>query len=294
MQTKEQLPLVAGLYVVATPIGNLGDITCRALDILKKADLIAAEDTRQTAQLLQHYGIKKNCLSLHAHNESQQLKTIGERIVSGLSVALVSDAGTPAISDPGALLVDFVRKQGLAVFPIPGACAAITAMSVSGRVSPQFMFYGFFPHQSSARQAALGEIASLDYPVIFYESPHRLIDTLKDCEKLLGAERQFILAKEMTKIFEQIIPGTASELIDWLIPERCRGEFVLIILPDEKKSCEPEEKFLRHMLTVLLKELPLKQAVSLAVDIAKQRKNTIYALALEIVKNKPDSQNKSD
>ena len=273
-----------GLYVVATPIGNMGDITVRALDILKKANLILAEDTRQTGKLLQYYGINNQIMSLHAHNEQKQLDQVERLISDNQVIALVSDAGTPAISDPGALLVHHLRQKNLAVFPVPGPNAAIAAMSVSGMISPQFLFYGFLPHQASNRKSVLNTLCAVDYPVIFYESPHRIKDTLADCEQCFEQDRLFILAKEMTKVFEHILCAKAADIIDWLTEERCRGEFVLIVLPEKDKQSDDREEELVRVLGILLKELPLKQAVKLTVDILQLRKNTVYAKALEMTK----------
>ena len=278
--------LPAGLYVVATPIGNLGDITFRALDTLKKADMIAAEDTRQTHKLLQHFGIKANVVSSHAHNEDKTCTFIAEQIEKGMSVALVSDAGTPAVSDPGAFVVHHVRNLGLPVFAIPGANAAVAAISVAGILSSHFLFYGFLPHQSSARKTIIEALSTQDWPVVFYESPHRIKDTLSDLESTFGASRQFVVAKELTKVFEQVITGHPSDLLEWLTDEKCRGEFVLIMLPFVKHDKEENDQEARRLLTILLNELPLKQAVGLAVEITKQKKKPLYALALEIAENK--------
>ena len=272
------------LYVVATPIGNLRDISLRALDTLASADVVAAEDTRTTAPMLTHYGIAANrLLALHQHNERSAAEKIIALLVQGQSVALVSDAGTPAVSDPGALLVEAVREAGYRVIPIPGANAALAALSAAGLPAPHSLFYGFLPNKSAARCHALQDLVALPYALVFYEAPHRILECVADLQTVFGGERQIVLAREITKMFESIHRCTLAEAMDWLNadPNNQRGEFVLLVAgaaaKEEGLSIEAEQT-----LTVLLKELPLKQAVQLAVQITGVGRNELYQRALEL------------
>ena len=276
--------LECALYVVATPIGNLRDISLRALDVLASADVIAAEDTRNTGHLLTHYEIAANRLmSLHQHNERAAAEKVIARLAQGQSVALVSDAGTPAVSDPGALLVAEVRAAGYRVIPIPGATAALAAMSASGLPDPHFLFYGFLPNKSAARCSALHNLSTLPYTLIFYEAPHRIVECVADLHKVLGDERQIVFAREITKMFESIHQCPLADATAWLNsdPNNQRGEFVLLvsgaIVQQEGLDAEAE-----RVLVVLLKELPLKQAVQLAVQITGTGRNELYNRALQI------------
>jgi 16S rRNA (cytidine1402-2'-O)-methyltransferase len=276
--------LECALYVVATPIGNLRDISLRALDILMSADTIAAEDTRNTAHLLTHFGIAANrLLALHQHNERGAAEKVIALLAQGLSVALVSDAGTPAVSDPGALLVEAVRAAGHRVIPVPGANAALAALSAAGLPAPHFLFYGFLPNKSAARCRALQELVDAPYTLVFYEAPHRILECVADLQTVFGGARQIVLAREITKLFENIHRCTLAEAMDWLHSDanNQRGEFVLLVSGAVAKepglSVETEQT-----LAVLLKELPLKQAVQLAVQITGVGKNELYQRALEI------------
>ncbi len=271
------------LYVVATPIGNLSDITFRAIEVLSAADTIAAEDTRNTKYLLQHHGINDaRLLALHQHNERGAAEKVVALLGQGLSVALVTDAGTPAVSDPGAILVEAVRAAGFRVIPIPGASAVVTALSASGLSAPHFLFYGFLPNKSSARCSALQTLVEHPYTLVFYEAPHRILDCAKDLLDVFGGEREIVFAREITKLFESIHRCKLSEALDWLNsdPNNLRGEFVLLVsaaTPNEGLDVETEKT-----LSLLLEELPLKQAVQLAVKITGGNKNELYERALAL------------
>lgn len=273
------------LYVVATPIGNLRDITLRALDVLRGADIVAAEDTRNTAHLLSHFSISGGKLfALHEHNERAAAAKLIEALRSGKSVALVSDAGTPGISDPGALLVDMARDAGVNVVPVPGANAAVCALSAAGVTDPHFLFYGFLPHKSAARRQELEALKELPYTLAFYESPHRIVESVGDLREVLGGERRIVLARELTKVFETVHVSTLEEAPAWLAadPNRQKGEFVLLVSGAEISRGKEISAAAQHALEVLLAELPLKQAVKLAAEISGEKKNALYALALEL------------
>ena len=218
------------LYLVATPIGNLEDITLRALRVLREADLIACEDTRHTRKLLLHYDISRPTISYHEHNERERTPELIERLQSGLSIALVSDAGTPLVSDPGYRLVGEAIQQGLDVVPIPGPSALITAIAASGLPTAEFTFAGFLPPRRAARRARLVELVSLKSTIVFYEAPHRIRETLTDARELLG-DRQAVLARELTKLHEQFLRGSISEIAEQLTEGAARGEMVLLIGP---------------------------------------------------------------
>lgn len=272
------------LYVVATPIGNLQDITLRALEVLKSADIVAAEDTRHSAHLLTHFGIKAKLVALHEHNERRAGEKILEELRAGKSVALVSDAGTPGISDPGAVLVGMAREAGLHVVPLPGACAAVAALSAAGFEQPHFLFYGFLPASSAQRRRALEGLRDQPAALVFYEAPHRVIESVQDMAASLGAARRIMIARELTKTFETLHRCSLGEAAGWLQEDanRQRGEFVLLVegAPPVEQS-EVSEDALR-VLKLLLHELPLKQSVKLAADITGAKKNALYQLALEL------------
>jgi len=277
--------LEPALYVVATPIGNLRDITLRALDVLAAADVLAAEDTRNTAHLLSHHGISANRLiAVHQHNERGAADKVIALLQAGQSVAYVSDAGTPAVSDPGALLVQAVRKAGQRVVPVPGANAALAALSAAGLNEPHFLFYGFLPNRSSARRAVLQSLALYPFTLVFYEAPHRIVECVEDLCSVLGGERQIVLAREISKLFETIHACTLHDAESWLKSDtnRQRGEFVVLIsgaLPQTGLSVDTLDT-----LTKLLDELPLKQAVQLAAKITGASRNELYQRALQIAK----------
>lgn len=271
------------LYIVATPIGNLDDITLRAIDTLKRVDLIAAEDTRHSGLLLQHLGIKAKLFSLHDHNEQEKAHVLIEKLQSGLSIALVSDAGTPLINDPGYHLVKACRKNDIKVVPIPGACAAIAALSVAGLPSDKFIYEGFLPAKSKARQDSLASLITEPRTMIFYESTHRLLETLKDMQTIFGADKQIVLAKELTKTWETIVSFPVNELIDWLNQDasRQKGEFVLIVAGYTESNKDIDPKAI-NTLKLLQKELPLKKAAAITAEIYGLKKNQLYQIGLNL------------
>jgi len=272
------------LYVVATPIGNLQDITLRALDTLKAVDAIAAEDTRHTSGLLSHFGISKKLIAVHEHNEHQSAERLLSQLNAGESVALVTDAGTPGISDPGAVVVDFVRKAGVKVVPVPGVSAVIAALSASGIVQNGFMFHGFLPASGAARRKVLEALKTQTVTLVIYEAPHRIVDSIADMCAVLGGERRITFARELTKTFETIYSCNLSDAVAWLEADlnQQRGEFVLLIEAAALKDAEemPEETV--RILKLLLAELPLKQAVKLATEITHEKKNVLYEFALQL------------
>ena len=248
------------------------------------ADAIAAEDTRNTAHLLTHYGIAASRLmALHQHNERGAAEKVITLLAQGQSVAFASDAGTPAVSDPGALLVEAVRAAGYRVIPIPGANAALAALSAAGLPAPHFLFYGFLPNKSAARCRQLQDLAVLPYTLVFYEAPHRILECVADLQSVIGGERQIVLAREITKLFESIHRCTLAEAMDWLHadPNNQRGEFVLLVsgAMEQQEGLDAEAE---RILSVLLQDLQLKQAVQLAVQITGAGKNELYQRALEI------------
>lgn len=272
------------LYVVATPIGNLQDITLRAIDTLKTVDAIAAEDTRHTSGLLSHFGISKKLIAVHEHNEHQSAEKLLQQLNAGENIALVTDAGTPGISDPGAVVVDLVRKAGVKVVPVPGVSAVVTALSASGIMQNGFLFHGFLPASGAARRKALEALKSQAVTLVFYEAPHRIVDSIADMCAVLGAERRITFARELTKTFETIYSCALSEAEAWLAADtnQQRGEFVILVEAAAIKEAEelPEEAV--RVLKLLLAELPLKQAVKLATEITHEKKNVLYDFALQL------------
>ncbi|OCL24162.1 16S rRNA (cytidine(1402)-2'-O)-methyltransferase [Gilliamella sp. wkB72] len=269
------------LYIVATPIGNLDDITLRAINTLKQVDLIAAEDTRHSGLLLQHLGIKAKLFALHDHNEQDKSQLLIEKLKSGLSIALISDAGTPLINDPGYHLVKACRENNINVVPIPGACAAIAALSVAGLPSDRFSYEGFLPAKTKARQDYLTTLIDEPRTMIFYESTHRLLDTLHDMQTIWGSDRQIVLAKELTKTWETIVHFSIKDLIEWLEEDsnRQKGEFVLIAEGMNKTDDVIDAKAI-NTLKLLLNELPLKKAAAITAEIYGLKKNQLYQLGL--------------
>jgi 16S rRNA (cytidine1402-2'-O)-methyltransferase len=279
-----QLAEVIGgqLYVVATPIGNLGDLSPRARAILAQVDRICAEDTRTTGQLLAHFGIDRPLTALHEHNEERVVAGLVQQLQQGRSLALVSDAGTPLISDPGYRLVAAARDAALPVLAVPGPCAAIAALSISGLASDAFVFAGFLPHKSAARRERLRELASEARTLIVYESSHRIEDCLADVAATLGAERRVCLARELSKRFEQSVRLGAAALLDWLKADahRSRGEFVLVI---EGAPAAPRSAFdVETLLRALLRELPPARAARVAAELTGERRNALYSRALAL------------
>lgn len=271
------------LYIVATPIGNLQDITQRALETFVQVDLIAAEDTRHSGLLLSHYGIKKPFFALHDHNEQEKAHILVEKLKQGSNIALISDAGTPLISDPGFHLVRQCREAGIRVVPLPGACAAITALCASGIASDRFCFEGFLPAKSKARKDKLENIAEEDRTLIFYESTHRILDTLEDMQSVLGEERYIVLAREMTKTWEAITGNTIKNLREWLLedPNRTKGEMVLIVegKPKSDNNDEISPQAVKA-LELIAEELPLKKAAAIVAELYGYKKNALYQFGL--------------
>jgi 16S rRNA (cytidine1402-2'-O)-methyltransferase len=270
------------LYVVATPIGNMKDMTLRGVEILKQVDRIAAEDTRHAGPLLKHYSIEKPMLSLHEFNERERMSIVMDYLHEGESIALISDAGTPLINDPGFHLVRFAQQQGIPVVPVPGACAAIAALSVAGLPTDRFTFEGFLPAKSEARKHKLQSLLHESRTMIFYEAPHRLLNTLEDMAEIFGGDRIAVVARELTKIHESILQTDLTSLIAYYTKHdtKQRGEIVLLVKGMEEEAQATREVVPEMVLDVLLAELPLKQAASLASKITGERKNVLYELAL--------------
>lgn len=272
----------AALYVVATPIGNLADITLRALDTLRGADVVACEDTRHARRLLDHHGIAVPTLALHQHNENEAAEKLIRLLAEGKRVALISDAGTPGVSDPGARAVAAVRAAGYPVVPLPGPSALATAISASGLTDAHFLFAGFLPTKVSARRTALAELGAVPAALVFYEAPHRVAETVADLVAVLEPEREIVFARELTKLFEQIARMPLAEAPTWLAADsnRERGEFVLLVSgPPPRTGLDAETE---RVLGLLLAELPVKQAAKLAAQITGQAKNALYERALEL------------
>lgn len=272
MQSEEQ----GVLYVVATPIGNLADISARALRVLAQVDVIAAEDTRHTRRLLQHYDIHAKLISLHNYNESQQTASLLDSLQAQQSIALVSDAGTPLISDPGYRLVKQVSQQGFKVIPIAGPCALIAALSVAGLPTDKFIFEGFLPSKSQAREQYLQTLTKEKRTLIFYEAPHRIMDCIMAMEQAFGAERPAVIARELSKTFETIARDSLAGLRQWLQSDthQQKGEFVVLVHGAEQQQQLSDEAM--RVTLLLAAELSAKQAASLAAKITGIRKNTLY------------------
>lgn len=279
----------AALYVVATPLGNIADITLRALDTLRTVDVVACEDTRHTRRLLDHYDIRVPTLALHEHNEASAAQKLISLLAAGQRIALVSDAGTPAVSDPGARAVAAVRAAGFPVIPLPGPNAAITALSAAGLADPadtQFHFVGFLPAKTGARRACIESLRSLSATLVFYEAPHRITETVADLAELLEPTRTLVIARELTKLFEQIVTLPLAEAPAWLAADanRQRGEFVLLVAAPPPAD-DAIDAASQRTLQLLLAELPLKQAVKLAAEITGAPKNALYDAALSLKQN---------
>lgn len=273
---------IASLYIVATPIGNLSDMSARAVEILQEVAVIAAEDTRHSSYLLQHYSISTPTISLHEHNEQQRSEVLLSRLQQGESVALISDAGTPLISDPGFRLVSLVRKHGIQVIPIPGSCALIAALSASGLPSDSFAFEGFLPSKKGARQQVLEKLANEHRTLIFYESPKRLLACLGDMVNILGGDRKVCLARELTKLHETIVTKPVGALLEWVNTDsnQQRGECVLIV--DGAPQQDTDDIEIDRVLAVLLTELSVKKAATLAATLIGVSKNKAYEMALKL------------
>jgi 16S rRNA (cytidine1402-2'-O)-methyltransferase len=273
----------AALYVVATPLGNLQDITLRALDVLRQVECVAAEDTRVTRVLLDRHGIRTPMIALHEHNEARSAQRVSALLQEGKSLALVSDAGTPAISDPGALLVRRVQEAGLRVVPVPGPSALATLLSVAGLDDGRFLFLGFPPPQASARRRLFDGVRDLPYAIVLYEAPHRVRETVQDLAGAFGTQRRLVIGRELTKLHESVHATALGAALEWLDADanRLKGEFVLAIEPGAGNNDEQAEEGER-VLALLLAELPLKQAVKLAAEITGAKRNALYQRALEL------------
>jgi 16S rRNA (cytidine1402-2'-O)-methyltransferase len=270
------------LYLVATPIGNLADITRRAAAVLAQVDIIAAEDTRHSQRLLSHLTIKSKLLAYHEHNEDQMTARLLEKLQAGNSIALISDAGTPLISDPGYRLVSQAHDREIKVVPVPGVCAAIAALSAAGLATDSFAFEGFPPAKQGARLNFLEQFSQRKQTLIFYVSCHKIIETLKDMRTVFGASRRVTFAREITKTFETIVRLELSALVDWVEADtnQRKGEIVLIVEGDIGNVTEDTQ--IDFYLSVLLAELPVKQSVSLVVKLTGENKNDVYKRALEL------------
>ena len=275
------------LYVVATPIGNLGDISTRALEVLKTVALVAAEDTRHSKKLLSHYGIAATLLAVHEHNERDVTDKLLRILAAGEDVALVSDAGTPLISDPGFYLVRAARQAQLRVVPVPGPSALIAALSVAGLPTDRFVFEGFLPAKQVARQQRLQALATETGTLVFYESSHRICDCLADMAAELGAAREATVARELTKTFETIKHGKLAELVNWVRADsnQQKGEFVVLVQGAKARERSSIDAAAEQVLAVLLAELPLKQAAGLAAKITGLSKNALYEHGLKLKKD---------
>lgn len=271
------------LYVVATPIGNLGDMVPRAVETLQTVALIAAEDTRHSSRLLSHFDIKTPCVAYHDHSDEQRTEQLIARMHAGDSIALISDAGTPLVSDPGYRLVRSARQAGIQVVPIPGACAMIAALSAAGLPSDRFAFEGFLPAKQVARCTQLQNLATDPRTLIFYEAPHRILETLQDMAQVFGPEREVVMARELTKTFETIKGDKVADLADWVAADtnQQRGEIVLLVHGAPKPENEAMTPAQMHTMKVLLEELPVKQAASIGAKLTGLKKNFLYDWALQ-------------
>lgn len=278
----QESPPAGTLYVVATPIGNLSDLTPRAREILAAVDLVACEDTRTTRTLLAAHGINAKTVALHEHNERTAGAKLVESIGAGRNVALVSDAGTPGVSDPGALVVEAAHRAGIRVIPIPGASAAIAAYSASGFLADRFLFVGFLPATPGGRRKALAKIEA-ECPVVIYEAPHRVLETVTDLAAAFGPEREVVIARELTKKFEEIARLPLGAAVEWIgsNSHRQQGEFVLVLGPKAAAESKDDGEAERILL-VLLEDLSVSEAARIAARLTGGSKNALYARALEL------------
>ena len=274
------------LYIVATPIGNLQDISARALEVLKSVSLVAAEDTRHSKKLLTHYGIGTSLQSVHEHNERDVTDRLVQKLTAGTDIALVSDAGTPLISDPGYHLVRAARQAGIRVVPVPGPVALIAALSVAGLPTDRFVFEGFLPAKQTARRQRLQGLAAETATLVFYESSHRIVASLADMADCLGGDREATLARELTKTFETVLTGSLLDLLGQLQADshQQKGEFVVMLQGASPRDPAAIDAASEQVLAVLLSELPLKQAASLGARITGVSKNALYEQGLKIKK----------
>ena len=270
------------LYVVATPIGNLDDITIRGREVLESVELILAEDTRHSKKLLEFYAIKCPVQSCHEYNEGKLVKKIVGKLLAGQSIALITDAGTPLISDPGYILLDAVHEQGIRVVPVPGPSAVTCALSVAGLPAGRYVFEGFLPAKAAARRQRLLEMLTEARTMVFYEAPHRVMETLVDMQEIFGHSRRATLAKELTKQFESVHRSTLEGILDWLKadPLRVKGEFVLVISGNPQQQADSAEA--ERIIAILLKSMSVRDASLVAAEILGMSKNRLYRLALRL------------
>lgn len=266
------------LYVVATPLGNLSDMAPRAVQILGQVECIAAEDTRHSQPLLRHFGIGTACIALHEHNERDKVAGLIERLMRGESIALISDAGTPLISDPGYPLVRAARERGINVVPVPGPCALVVALSVSGLPTDRFVFEGFLPAKQSARVQRLQILASETRTLVFYESTHRILETLGDMVHVFGVAREVVVARELTKTFETVRGGALEEIIAWMSADanQQKGEFVILLHGATPPAHDELDAETQRIAALLAEALPSKDAARLTAAITGRRKNELY------------------
>jgi len=271
------------LYVVATPIGNLADMVPRAIETLQTVAIIAAEDTRHSARLLAHFDIKTPAVAYHDHSDEQRTEQLLARLLSGDSVALISDAGTPLVSDPGYRLVRSAREAGIRVVPVPGACAMVAALSAAGLPSDRFAFEGFLPAKEVARRAQLQALENDPRTLVFYEAPHRILETLQDMLVIFGAEREVVVAREITKAFETIKGGKLAEIAAWVAADsnQQRGEIVLLVRGVTRVDTGEISQDQIRVMKILLEELPVKQAAAIGAKLTGLKKNFLYQWALE-------------
>ena len=281
--SRQQIP-EATLYVIGTPIGNICDISLRALAVLDAADVVACEDTRNTRALLGTYGLAKPLVAAHQHNEREVAQQLIVRLQKGERIALVSDAGTPGVSDPGARIVDSVREAGCHVVPVPGPSAVVTALSASGFPDDGFRFVGFLPTKNSQRLEVLNSLKDQSATLVFYEAPHRIKTMLDALTGMFGPARRVMIARELTKLFEETWRGTLSEAGDWLAGDsnRMRGEFVVLVEGAGVDEVLGNDEEVKRILGILLESLPVSSAVAVAVRITGQKKNHLYNLALQM------------
>lgn len=272
------------LYIVATPIGNMNDLSPRAIAVLSKASMVAAEDTRHSGRMLQSLGVETRMIALHDHNERDRAEQVLQRLESGEDVALISDAGTPLISDPGFVLVREARRRGLRVSPVPGPCAIIAGLCAAGLPTDRFLFEGFLPSKKGARMALLERLSSQVPTLVFYESPHRILATVEDISRAMGPHRELVIARELTKTFETFYSGRASDVLLALKtdPNGSRGEFVIMIQGAEKEAADEGMEEADRLLRLLLEDLPVKKAAKLVADITGKAKNDLYQRALAL------------
>jgi len=282
-EAAHQVYPTATLYVVATPIGNVTDITLRALHLLTLVDAVACEDTRNTGNLLSRFGLSRPMIAAHQHNEREAADKLIARLQAGQRIALVSDAGTPGVSDPGARIVDAVRAAGLRVVPLPGPSAAITALSASGLLNDQFHFVGFLPAKARQRESALAELLAVRATLVFYEAPHRILDCVQALAAVFEPTRQVVFARELTKLFEEIHRCALADALAWVQadPHREKGEFV-VLLEGAAAGADAADADAERILKILLAECSVKQAASLAAQITGRKKNALYERALEL------------